>query len=141
MAPFFQVAIVVPNLELAIDELSRSRGMSWTEPKDRELDGASYRTSWSHEGPPFIELIEGSPGTPWDAADGPRVDHLAWWSDNLDEEIDRHEANGVDVEFDHRLRGSPAAYLRAPHTGLRIQLVDKSYRSALENELGFKVSN
>ncbi len=137
VSAILQVAVVVPDLELAMDELGRARGMTWTPPRARTLDGSSYRTCWSREGPPYFELIEGAAGTPWDCSDGPHIDHIAWWSDDLAADIAKHERAGLHLEFDHRLRGSAAAYLRAPATGLRIQLVDRSYRSVLEEELGF----
>ncbi|MGR7001822.1 VOC family protein [Yinghuangia aomiensis] len=61
-------------------------------------------------GPPFIELIEGAPGSPWDASQGARFDHLGYWSRDVARGSRRLAEEGMPVEFSGCPYGRPFVY-------------------------------
>jgi hypothetical protein len=128
VTPFFQVGILVHDLEAAMDELSRGIGVRWGAIRERERDGLTYRLVFSVEGPPHIELIEGSPGTPWDTVE-PRIDHLMWWSDDLAGDTRRLEREGLPLDAGDPIGGDTWGYFKAEQSGLRIELIDSATRA------------
>jgi len=123
MADPYHVGFVVPDVAHAMAELTRSVGVQWNAIRDERLGSWSYRIVFSTVAP-YVELIEGPPGSPWDASDGARFDHLGWWSGALDETAARLEAHGWPIEFDGRAHGRRFVYHRVEAIGGRIELVD-----------------
>ena len=72
----FHAGIVVRDLGLAMEELSQAAGLEWIDLGTHTIGGWTIHVVYSVDGPPHIELIEGPPGSPWDATDGSRLDHL-----------------------------------------------------------------
>lgn len=130
--PPFHVGVVVPDIERAIDELGRAMGLRFNEPRALAIDDWRIRIAMGYDGPPYLELVEGGPGTPWDASDGPRLDHLAWFSDDLDADTERIQATGAAIEVDGRPAGRGVTYLRGVHSGLRIELLSERPEHFLE---------
>jgi hypothetical protein len=132
----FHIGIVVQDLEAAMDEMGRAAGLTWCEPIHRTTGDWSYRLVYSIEGPPHIELLEGPPGSPWDATAGPRLDHAGWWTENIPEELERLKSAGMEVDFDLRsYEGGTAVYMRVPATGLRYELNNVNGRKPLYERL------
>jgi catechol 2,3-dioxygenase-like lactoylglutathione lyase family enzyme len=127
---YYHVGLVVAEIEPAIAELERLLGLEFVEPHESTY-GATIRVAYSRPGPPFIELIEGSPGSPWETAGAPRIDHTGYFTEDLDRDTSRLVGEGMVVEMDGREYGTPFVYLRAPRSGLRIELVDASLRGLL----------
>jgi len=121
----FQVAIIVDELEPAMEELHRSLGLDWGAAREGQLGDAGYRLAFSRQGPPHIELIEAPPGGPWQRSpDGRmRIDHLQWWSDDLDADTRRLESEGASVDYDGVAHGHGFRYFRLA-SGLRIELIE-----------------
>lgn len=138
MNPFFQAGIVVPDLNRAMEELSTALDLRWGTPLERQVGEWPLWIVFSLDGPPYLELIEGPAGSPWDAAEGSRLDHLGWWSDDLDSDRERLEAVDVSLEVDGRPLGGFFHYFRAPSSGLRIELVASSGRTAFSERWGLK---
>jgi Glyoxalase/Bleomycin resistance protein/Dioxygenase superfamily len=122
--PYFHVCCVVPNLEQAMEELTRSIGVSWQKTRERESGELRWRLVYSVDGPPFIELVEGAPGTPWETPDGPRLHHFGRFTDDLDAGIAVIEAAGGHVETDGREISGRWAYVRAPRSGALVELIE-----------------
>jgi len=120
----FQIGIFVQDLEAAMTQVGSALGLTWSDIRDRELDdGGHLRVVFSHQGPPHIELIEGPPGSAWDASAGPRIDHLGYWSDDFAADRDRLERDGVpEIRGDHRRTHHQTAH------GFRIELFDDRTR-------------
>jgi hypothetical protein len=121
--PFYQVGAVVPDLDAAREELSAALGLVWSEPRDFAIGPWSVRVCFAKDGPPWLELLEGSPGSPWDPAGGARLDHVGSWTDDLGGESDRLAAEGAAIELDARPYGATAIYHRLPLSGLRVELL------------------
>jgi hypothetical protein len=90
-----QIGIVVRTLDEAKDELTRALGVELAPTREHEAGEWTCRTCMSIRGPPHFELCEGSPGSPWDASNGSRLDHIAHFVDDLDENRHELEAQGI----------------------------------------------
>lgn len=124
MTAFYHVCFVVPDIERAMWDFRRSAGVEWSDPVADKLGEWDYRIVFTRGGPPFIELIEGSAGSPWDASQGARFDHLGFWSADVARGSRRLAEEGVPVEFSGCPYGRPFVYHRMDSIGARIELVD-----------------
>jgi hypothetical protein len=123
---FFQIGIAVQNIEQAMEELAVALGVEWIGPDVREFESSNVRIAFARTGPPYLELLEGSPGSIWDAPEGPFIHHLGYWSDDLKADAARLEAGGVHLELDLGF----ARYHRGTSSGVRIELIDAAYEPA-----------
>jgi hypothetical protein len=121
---YFHVGCVVPDLHAAMDELSAHLGVVWREPRDRESGDMRWRLVYSKGEAPFIELVEGQPGTPWYAPDGPHFHHVGRFTYDLDESIREFEALGGRIEVDGREISGRWLYYRLPVTNVLIELIE-----------------
>jgi Glyoxalase/Bleomycin resistance protein/Dioxygenase superfamily len=122
--PHFQVGIAVPDLERAMTELSEGLGVEWCEPQERRPEGFVNRVTFT-KAEPFIELIEGAPGSPWDASEGAYLHHLGFWTDDLAGAQERVMAAGMAMERSGEAPfGGGWSYHFGPASGLRVELCD-----------------
>jgi len=122
----YHVCFVVQDIDSATRQLTDTLGVDWSPIRDGRLEDWPYRIVFSLEGPPFLELIEGSPGSPWDASGGPRFDHLGFWSADVELDKQRLAARGAPIDFDAAEYGRPFTYHRLDTVGGRVELVDTS---------------
>jgi len=132
----FQVGMLVQDLDAARVELARALGLTWTPTRERETLGWPIRACFSRQGPPHIELIEGPPGSPWDATAGSRIDHVGYWTDDIATDRDDLAAAGVEVEVDGTPSGAVFTYQRGRDSGLRVELIDRAGRAAFYERWG-----
>ena len=136
---FWQIGVVVPDVEEGMAELSAALELTWGEPQDRTgLDGAPLRAVLSREGPPYFELIEGGQGSKWESS-GFRVDHLAYWVDDVPGERRRLEDAGVLVIADGEVSGRPVNFHEAPRSGFRIEVMSTEYKPLMRE--GWQLSD
>lgn len=128
-APFYHVCFVVPDLPAAMRELSAAANVQWGAIRTGTLGDWQYELVISSHSP-HIELISGPPGSPWDASQGPRFDHLGWWSQDLEYTTARWERAGLPASFDACPLGRRFAYFDVPSIGARIEAVDASGQAA-----------
>jgi uncharacterized protein (TIGR02246 family) len=130
MARYYHLCFVVQDIEAASREMTQTLGVAWRTVRDGRLGDWDYRIVFSVDGPPFIELVEGPPGSPWDAGAGSRFDHLGYWVDDID--VDKHALadRGAPLDFDATTLGRPFAYHRLDSVGARVELVDRSVQAA-----------
>ncbi|SDY94176.1 Glyoxalase/Bleomycin resistance protein/Dioxygenase superfamily protein [Saccharopolyspora shandongensis] len=126
MTAFYHVCFVVPDVEKAMRDFESSAGVEWHEPQAARLGDWDYRIVFTKGGAPFIELIEGPPGSPWDASAGARFDHLGYWTSSLAAGTRRLADQGLPEEFSGCPYGRAFAYHRMDSIGARIELVDAS---------------
>ncbi|MEV3988728.1 VOC family protein [Streptomyces sp. NPDC049837] len=124
MTAFYHVYFAVPDLERAMVDFERSAGVGWGDPLSDRLGEWDFRIVFTTGGPPFIELIEGSPGSPWDASAGARFDHIGFWSTDVRQGSRRLAGAGLPVEFSGCPHGRPFVYHRVDSIGARVELVD-----------------
>jgi hypothetical protein len=126
-SPIFHIGVVVPDLEVAKQQLGSVLGVTWGELRRVRYGDWDLQAVTSIEGPPHLELQQGSPGSPWDAQGTARFDHIQCWSPDRRAEIRRLAAEGVAVDVDGESVGQPFAYLRTVD-GLRIEILDEEMR-------------
>jgi hypothetical protein len=133
----FHIGVVTGDLRASMEQLGAGLGITWTAPLqgpgtvDHVDGGAQPRplSCISREGPVHVDLIEGAPGTIWET-DAPRVHHFAYWSDDLEGDIERLAGHGYRLELTRWSEaGQPSvfAYLIGPE-GLRVELIDVAGR-------------
>lgn len=130
MTGFYHLCFVVADLDQAMRDMSRVLGVDWSVPGDGRLGEWKYRIVFSVQGPPFFEMIQGSPGSPWDASGGSRFDHLGYWTADIAADKDRLAERGAPVEFDSCLYGRAFSYHRLVSIGARVEIVDASVQAA-----------
>ena len=148
MEPFFQVGVIVENIEAAMDELTRAQNITWGRIVNREYRQWRFRRVFSLDGPPYIELVEGPPGSPWDSSKGSRLDHLQWWTRDMAGDTKRMLAAGLQVDSvkeeeliapdGSKKPGILRTYFRAPASGIRIELIDESVRAGHRKRWGIE---
>jgi catechol 2,3-dioxygenase-like lactoylglutathione lyase family enzyme len=123
---YFHVGYIVPDLEAGMDELTRVLGVTWREPIDRSspYNDMRWRLVYSSGPQPWIELVEGRPGTPWHCTDGPLLHHIGAFTYDLDADVARFEAAGGRIEVDGREISGRWIYFRVPQTGALIELIE-----------------
>ena len=93
----FHVGIRVVDLEAAMADLGPALGATWCQVQERDQrvwtpEGGARQTplrfTYSAEGPVHLELLQGQPGTIWDAGDGAGLHHSGIWSDDVKGETD-----------------------------------------------------
>jgi hypothetical protein len=128
MNRFYHVCFAVPDIEKAMGDLHRSVGAEWSPPVADRLSEWDYRIAFTQGGPPFVELIEGPAGSPWDASQGARFDHLGYWTSSVQRGSQRLASDGFTVDFSGCPYGRPFAYHRLDSIGGRVELVDIAWQ-------------
>lgn len=137
-AQFYHVCFAVPDIAAAMAELTELVGAQFGAVRDESLGGWEYTIVFTTTAP-HIELVSGSPGSPWETTT-PRFHHLGWWSDCLDETVEAwtgpadsaHDASVATtgpiatMMFDGRAFGRRFAYVDGPRSGVRFEAVDRS---------------
>ena len=101
----FHFAMAVPDLRAAMDLLGPALNLDWTSiwPMTREMDTPEGHTStelqavYSRQGPPYVELVSGSPGGFFEATQGPRLHHVGYIVDDVAAEAERLQALGMTI--------------------------------------------
>lgn len=121
---FYHLCFVVQDIEKATGDLTRTLGVRWSPVREGRLGDWEYRIVFSAQGPPFFEVIQGPPDSPWDATAGSRFDHIGYWSDDVGADKHRLAERGAPVEFDSCPYGRSFTYHRLDSLGVRVELVD-----------------
>jgi catechol 2,3-dioxygenase-like lactoylglutathione lyase family enzyme len=106
----FHVGVRVPDLEKAQQELTRMTGVHWTaparlpmnvwDPRSGPSGDCEIMISFSVEGPVHVELIQGSPGSYWDAGSaGAGLHHFGAWVQDVTWTSERLIAQGWTIEL------------------------------------------
>jgi hypothetical protein len=136
--PFFQVGVLVEDLEAAQQELSESLGLEWSQTVERQNGDWTLRACFSRQGPPYLELIEGPAGSPWEAVHGSRIDHIGYWAEDLEVGKDGFNEAGLAIEHDGTGSGAVFTYHRGRDSGLRVEFLDASGRAAFHERWGLE---
>ncbi|MEV5505397.1 VOC family protein [Streptomyces orinoci] len=127
---YYHVCFAVQDIEAAMDDFQRAAGLEWSEPVSDRIGEWDFRIAFTTGGPPFIELIEGPAGSPWDSSAGSRFDHLGFWTSDLDQGSRRLTEQDLPLDFSGCPYGRPFAYHHLPAVGTRIELVDLARQPA-----------
>lgn len=138
----YHVGHVVPDLLLAMQTLAGAMQITWAPPfemrsgftrPDGSEDDQPVRIAFSASGPPYLELIEVV-----DAADSifaePKLGgmhHVGYYAQRWRDEAARVQDDGWELER----TGAGVAFLRDPHSGLRVEVVSVKGRDFLSRVL------
>jgi glyoxalase/bleomycin resistance protein/dioxygenase superfamily protein len=136
---FFHFALIVPQLEPALDELTKllgydfgpiyEGGLALHQPDvgPREL---TMKIAMSAQAP-HLEVIEARPGTPWALSEnGSNLHHIAYWTDDLDgAHHDVASICPVEIMGVARDGRKPATFTYHERGGLRVELVHRGRTS------------
>ena len=136
--PFFQVGMLVQDIEASRAELAEGLGVTWSSIVERQVGDWKIRVCFVKEGPPYLELIEGPPGSPWDATAGSRIDHIGYWVDDLAAGKRRLADAGLALEVDGSAYGGVFTYHRGRASGLRVELLESSGLPAFYERWGLQ---
>lgn len=138
----FHVGIVVPDLDAARTRLAELLGVQWGPVVEgdieiRDADGRDRvvpnRICYSTT-PPYLELIQEVPGTPWVCNEHSNLHHIGYFSDDLVADSGHLRAAACPMEMLDGHGDAPPAiwtYHRDP-LGVRIELVAASLRPMME---------
>ena len=111
-------------------QLGAALSLTWASVQQMPVAGAVLRYTYSREGPPYIELLCGPPGSPWSAEETRGFHHSGFWCSPLDAAVEHLMVCGLKLEYHGREVGRQFAYLVDAH-GFRIELVDVERRDGL----------
>ncbi len=136
----YHIGVIVEDLRTAMAEMADQTGITWgnagpvtvTVRDHRGVAPETLQVVYGKNGPPYLELIEGTGKGVWALEGGPRLHHMGIWTDTLAADIARLEGQGMRTEAsgvgpDGQL--SLFAYMKNAH-GLRLELVDSANRAA-----------
>jgi ketosteroid isomerase-like protein len=126
MSCHYHLCFVVQDIEAATREMTATLGVAWSPVRDGRLGDWDYRIVFSVDGPPFLELVEGPPGSPWDSSGGSHFDHLGYWAENIGVDKQALAERGAPLDFDATTLGRPFTYHRLASVGARVELVDRT---------------
>ena len=129
----FHVCMVVVDMEAAQKELTEALGVTWRPPHHSQYGEWEISVCYSHQGPPYLELVQGGEGGPWDTSQGSRIDHIGYFSEEVVKESERWQAAGIPIDFDPAPYGREGVfcYHKALAAGVRLELVNEANRAVL----------
>lgn len=136
-AQLHHVGIVVPDLDAAMAEMTALFGLEWTPVQERPDRDQVLRVAFSTS-QPRIELIQGNPGGVWSTDGGPRIDHLAFWTDTAATREQGLAQGAVEEAGGQAAWGGKWSYLRLPATGARVELCDTAGQERFRQTWGFE---
>jgi hypothetical protein len=131
----FHVGVTAVDLDAATAQLSRDLGVTWKIGRPRVMDlvidgqarQAEMRIAHTMQGPPYIELIQCVPDTPWaEASVG--VHHVCYWAEDAVAACAAMEASGARRVLG--AAGSGGGYFRT-QAGMLIEIIGPPMRDYL----------
>ncbi len=135
---FCHVALIVPELEPALEELTKVMRCEWHPTYEGGLSlhqpGVGYRDvrmriACSAQ-QPFLEVIQAVPDTPWALSEsGSNLHHIAFYTDDLDAASQNITSGFCPIEICGVARDGrmPATFTYHSAGGLRIELVARNH--------------
>jgi len=139
----YHVGIIVPDVRAARARLTELLGVEWgpimhmDEVEYRDADGNDVvlpTTICYSTGEPALELIQERPGTVWVRNEHSNLHHIGFWADDFDAIADALGTAGCPLQLAGRAGDTAPVsftYHRLPDIGVRIELVDASWRDAM----------
>ncbi len=142
----FVTGLVVPDIDRALTETSRSLDVEFTPVQESPLklrtpngiEEFDLRFVYSLGTAPHLELIQAVPGTYYDPKGGGYIRHVGMWVDDLPTASNELAARGLPLEA-AGMNGDVEPYAFVFHAnewGLRVELVDSGQREYFETWLG-----
>ncbi|GAA2795797.1 VOC family protein [Crossiella cryophila] len=133
IVPDYHLGVVVSDLHRAMAELTDLLGLRWLPPvrSGHQVTGdgpphTGPMLTMSRQGPPYLELLELTPGTVWSE---PGLHHLGFWAHDVRAESARMTAAGFPLEAEAVVLAGdtePGVCYHRTSDGLRLELVEMS---------------
>jgi len=142
--PAYHVAFLVKDMAVAIPDFERALGLRFRPPETLtrvdEPDGAGeapVRSTYSYEGPPYVQLIEAQASGIYGIDQGEGLHHFGVWVDDADECRDVLTNDGMRVEkqFPHGERTAAWYSHPADLHGVRVEYTGEVVRPGVESWL------
>ncbi len=141
----FVTGLVVPDIDRAVAETSRSLDVEFTPVQESPLklrtpngiEEFDLRFVYSLGSAPHLELIQAVPGTYYDPKGGGYIRHVGMWVNDLPSASKELAARGLPLEA-AGMNGDVEPYAFVFHAnewGLRVELVDSGQREYFETWL------
>jgi glyoxalase/bleomycin resistance protein/dioxygenase superfamily protein len=141
-APFYHVGILVADLDEAMERFSQKLGITFCEPNamqvtlaDPEPFECEMRATYSREGPPHIELVQGYGDGLFSLRHGEGIHHLGLWAPDWTTYNTLEPTHCLPVAVQVRMMpGDPTMWLSDPADlhGTRLEYVDTAMQPSLE---------
>lgn len=136
----FHFAMAVPDLPAAMDMLGPSLNVDWTSvwSMTREMDTPEGHTSdemqavYTRQGPPYVELVTGTPGGFFAADDGPRLHHVGYIVEDVRAEAERLQALGMAI-WSIGPGDPPGSAFVTNDVGMTFEVMGPGIRETLDN--------
>ena len=126
----YHIGLSVSDLMQARETLGMTFGAQWTAEQCVQFPDYDFRYVFSLTGPPYLELCQGAPGSPFYRPEGGiTLHHLGYWTDDFEADAQRMLGAGLQQEWEMMSGGRRlAAHFRAAD-GLVCELIDISRRA------------
>ena len=135
-AQLFHIGVVAEDIDKAMAEMSQALGLTWKGGQPETMDlwlfgeprRVEMRIAHSVQGPPYVELIQSVPDSPWAMPAAMGAHHLCYWSDRPAEACAALQAMGAT-----RAMGRPDAasgYFKTP-SGMYLEVIGPELRDQL----------
>ena len=142
VSEYFHVGIVVPEIHAARARFTDLLGVEWGPVMENDIDVRDDdrvervvpNTICYSTAPPYLELIEEVPGTPWVCNEHSNLHHIGVFSEALVDESARFSGVQCPLELMDGKGDAPPvmwAYHRDP-LGVRIEIVNDELRPVME---------
>jgi hypothetical protein len=145
---YFHIGVLVPDLDKAMEEMSRQHGVTFPTPAAIRLsspDGSHedlIRVVYSKDGAPYYELIEATADGVFGGSGQEKIHHVGIWEEDMAGRVKLLRENGVGVMASGvGLTGRPGLIEDAtPHwvitepnaLGIRFEYVDLAMKMGIE---------
>ena len=138
----FHTGILVPDIEVAMQEMGESLRLKWVTPwryepmrhwTPRGMAEATLLITYSKQGPQHVELIQGTGF--WASSETRGVHHIGVWSDNLMEDAAALITQGWEpmaASASSEEAWGRFCYLRPPSGGMLLELVSSVIKPLME---------
>lgn len=141
---YFHIGVVVRDLKEAMERYSSILGVTFTQPatfhvpefEDPDAHPFDVVAAFSHQGPPYYELIQASGTGAFSETFADQILYLGVWEHNIPERIKKLQEQGVGFEaILKNSEGIPFVCLTKPEAlfGARIEFVGDAARPSIEN--------
>lgn len=143
--PAYHVAFLVADLDEAMPRFERQLGLRFRAPEPLtripEPDGSpgpAVLSTYSYEGPPYVQLIEAQPGGIYGIAQGEGFHHFGVWVDDAGECQQVLVGEGVRCEHQFARGEEVTAWYSHPDDlyGVRVEYTGEAVRPGVEAWLG-----
>jgi hypothetical protein len=142
--PAYHVAFLVRDMNVAIPDFEKALGLRFRKPETltrvEEPDGTlgpPVLSTYSYEGPPYVQLIEGQPTGIYGIDQGEGLHHFGVWVDDAGESQSILVGDGVRSQKQFARDGEVTAWYSHPGDlhGVRVEYTGEAVRPGVESWL------